>query len=104
MKAFEMASPRPVPFFALASPTAAWANFWNMRDLNSSGIPGPWSETDTRTLLPQGEIRRLTVSPRGENLQALDTRFVRTCIRRSVSPKTTQDLGAAWYSSRTPQE
>jgi hypothetical protein len=61
-------------------------------DLNSAGIPGPWSRTRMTTVSFRRSIAILTSVSAEENLIAFDSKFVMTWTRRSGSALT-------WHSA-----
>ena len=89
-----MLSPSPVPpLFRDAAPPACWKRP-KILSVNSGGMPGPRSRTSTVIASSPLCAERSTVAPAGENLIALDTRFVNTWISRSASPITSAALSS----------
>ena len=91
------------PFWRVSEESACW-NLWKIFARNASGIPGPRSVTVIRTR-PRAASRdseTVTVSPRGENLIALETRFVTTCPSRSRSARIQTSEPYGTNSSLTP--
>jgi hypothetical protein len=59
-----------------ASELSAWPNFSNTRPLNASGMPGPWSRTETGIFRPRCSIPTTTSPPGRENAIAFESRLL----------------------------
>ena len=81
----QIARPRPVPPFLLASPdSTCWKRSKTASSL-SAGMPRPRSTTFSATELVSESIWTETFESSGENLIAFESRFVSTCRMRSGS-------------------
>ncbi|MNY50523.1 hypothetical protein D3C86_1860310 [compost metagenome] len=79
-RAFEIASPSPVPPFCL--PASSWLKRWKSLGWSSGGIPTPSSSTSHTRALGSRLRRTVTRPPGGVNLMALFKRLMSTWPRR----------------------
>ena len=96
-----MARPSPVPSCSRLA-RSDWANLVNSLSRKSAGIPGPRSRTAKSTPASRDETTRSTSLPPGENLSALESRFVSTCTTRSQSARKRGRPGARLVRTTTP--